>query len=134
MKPTIVVSLLLAGWLVSGCAIVSEKAKMEEYGRILDSYETAMRTSDFNAICQFVDPAAMPRQTCLKQFGNLKIVDYRVNHVEISPDRAVVHQEIEVDYYYLDNYVLKHVAYAQSWKYQPASKKWLLQNGPPRFD
>jgi hypothetical protein len=133
MKPMIV-ALLLFYWLPAGCAYVSENAKMESYNRILDSYETAMRTSDFNAICQFVDPAAMVRQTCLKQFGELKIVDYRVNHVEVSPDRTQVLQEIEVDYYYLDNYVLKQVAYTQTWKYQPSSGKWLLQNGPPRFD
>ena len=50
------VAIVLLCYLPLGCAFVSEKAKMEQYGRILDSYETAMRMSDFNALCQFVDP------------------------------------------------------------------------------
>lgn len=128
------IAIVLLCCLPLGCAMVSEKAKMEQYARILDSYETAMRMSDFNALCQFVDPVAMPRQTCLKHFGDLKIVDYRVNHVEVSEDRMVVHQEIEVDYYFLNNYVLKSIGYQQSWKYRPASGNWLLQEGPPHFE
>lgn len=129
-----IVAIALLGGLLLGCALVSEKAKMEQYGRILDSYETAMRMSDFNAICQFVDPAGMPRRACLKQFDNLKIVDYRVNHMAVSEDRTVVSQEIEVDYYHLNDYVLKKISYDQSWKYRPSSGNWLLENGPPRFE
>ena len=133
MKP-LFVFLLLIGWLSSGCSVISEKAKMEEYGRIIDSYETAMRVSDLNALCHFVDPAVMSRQACHEKYEGLKIVDYRVNHIDVAPDRTVVRQEVEMDFYYLNSYVLETIAFEQSWKYFPESKKWLLQNEPPNFE
>lgn len=120
--------------LLSSCAMVSERAKMEQYARILESYETAMRTSDFHTACQFVDPGAMTRQICLKRFEGLEIVDYQVNHVAVSADLARVDQEVKVDYYHLNNYVLKTITYRQTWKCLASSEKWRLQTGPPQFE
>ncbi len=121
-------------YLPMGCTTLSDQAKMEQYGRTLDSYEAAMRMSAFDAICQFVDPLAMPRQDCVKHFGNIKIVDYKVTHINLSEDHMNVHHEIEVGYYFLDHYVLKKIQYKQSWAYQKERNIWLLQNGPPLFE
>ena len=133
MKNLIIV-IAVSCCLPLGCAAISEQAKIEEYGRTLDSYESAMRMSDFDVICQFVDPVAMPRQDCVKQFGNIKIVDFKVTHMNVAEDHMKVHQEIEVGYYFLNHYVLKEIQFKQSWAYQEQRKIWLLQNGPPHFE
>ena len=121
------------GCLPLGCAFYSEKNKMEQYGRTLDTYETAMRVSDFNSICQFVDPAAMTRQDCLKRFGDIRIVDYKVLQVHVAEDRSTVDQEVEVSYFFLNNVILKKTGYQQTWTYQEKLNKWLLKGGPPPF-
>ncbi|MBC2712951.1 MAG: hypothetical protein HGJ94_18745 [Desulfosarcina sp.] len=120
--------------LTMGCAAISEQAKMEEYGRTMDSYETAMRLSDFNAACQYVDPSEMGRKDCLKRYENLKIVSYDVLGVNVAEDKQEVTQTIEVEYYFLDRYVVKKIQYEQSWRYKEALEKWMLQTAPPFFE
>jgi hypothetical protein len=132
MKNLIIVIAVIC-YLPLGCASLTEKAKMEQFGRTLDAYEAAMRISDLNAVCHFVNPAEMSRQDCLKRFGNIRMADSRVTDTQVSKDRMKVHQEIEVSYYFLDRYVLKKMRYRQTWQYLKDRDEWLLQNGPPVF-
>jgi hypothetical protein len=117
-----------------GCAAISEHAKMEAYGRTMDSYGTAIRLSDFNAVCQYVDPAAMGRNDCLKRYENMKIVSYDVLGVTVAKDKREVTQAVNVEYYFLDRYVVKKIGYEQTWRYREEIQNWLLQTGPPNFE
>jgi hypothetical protein len=132
MKNLIIVIAVIC-YLPLGCASLAEKSKMEQFGRTLDAYEAAMRISDLNAVCHFVNPADMSRQDCLKRFGNIHLVDTRVTDEQVSKDRMKVHQEIEVSYYFLDRYYLKKMRYRQTWQYLKNRDHWMLQDGPPAF-
>jgi hypothetical protein len=132
MKNLIIVIVVIC-CLPLGCASLLEKSKMEQFGRTLDAYEDAMRISDFNAACRFVNPAQMSHQDCLKRFSNIHLADTRVTDTQVSKDRMKVHQEIEVSYYFLDRYVLKKMRYRQTWQYLKDRDQWLLQDGPPVF-
>ena len=132
MKAVIAVMVLTWGFL-QGCAFIAERAKMEAYGRMLDTYATAMRTSDFDTACQFVDPSSMSHNECRERFGAIKIVDYRVTGQKIAKDRQQVTQQIEIGYYFLSHYLLRNIHFEQTWQYEEKQKTWLLQNGPPQF-
>lgn len=116
-----------------GCASFSGKARMDRFVIVFDAYESAMRTSNFSAVCGFVDPKAMPRQECLERFGNIKIVEYRLSHLNVPEDRMSVEQEIDLQYYRQNAIVLKAHHYAQVWTYQEDTDKWMLKDGPPVF-
>lgn len=116
-----------------GCAAFSEKAKMEKYGRTLDAYETAMRLSDLNTVCQFVDSAVMSRQDCLTQFGKIKLISHEILAVEVDKERLNVSQEIKVNYHFLNHYRIEERQYKQTWQYLEDRQDWFLQNGPPLF-
>jgi hypothetical protein len=120
--------------LPMGCATISGQAKMEEYGRTMNSYETAMNLSDFNAACQFVDSSKMEIDNCLKRYDNIKLVSYEVTRYKISEDKTEVNQAVEVEYFFLDRYVVKKMQYTQKWQYKEEMKNWLLQAGPPLFE
>ena len=107
---------------------------MEAYGRTMDSYQTAMRLSNFNDVCRYVDPAEMGRKDCLKQYENVKIVSYDVLGVKVAEDKLEVTQTVEVEYFFLDRYVVKKFEYEQSWRYQEEMKSWMLQTVPPHFE
>jgi len=131
----------MKNWIVAvliclplGCASISEQGKKEAYGRTMDSYQTAMRLSNFNDICRYVDPAAMGRKNCLKQYENLKIVSYDVLDVKVSEDKLEVTQTVETEYYFVDRYIVKKIEYEQSWRYQSEMESWLLETGPPHFE
>ncbi len=117
-----------------GCASIAEQAKMEAYGRTMDSYQTAMRLSNFNDVCKYVDPAEIGRKDCLRQYENVKIVSHDVLGVNVSEDKLEVTQTVETEYYFVDRYIVKKIEYEQSWRYQSDMESWLLQTGPPQFE
>ena len=131
MKNMIIAVLI---FLPLGCASISEQAKMEAYERTMDSYQTAMRLSNFNDVCQYVDPAEMGRKDCLRPYENVKIVSYDLRGVTVADDKLEVTQTVEVEYFLLDRNVVKKFEYEQSWRYQKEMKSWLLQTGPPHFE
>ena len=116
-----------------GCASISEQAKMEAYDRTMDAYQTTMRLSDYNAACKYVDPAEMGRKECLQQYEKVKIVSYDVRGVSVAEDKLEVTQTVEVEYFFVDRYIVKKIEYEQSWHYMKEMKSWLLQTGPPYF-
>jgi hypothetical protein len=132
MKPLIIATTVFC-CLSMGCAALSEKAKMEEYGRTMDSYEAAMRLSDFNATCQYLDPVIMDREDCLQRYENLRLVSYDVVGVNIAENKQEVTQSVDVEYYFLDRNVVKKIQFEQSWRYQADMQTWLLKTPPPHF-
>lgn len=120
--------------LLSGCTGFSTKSKLEKYGRTLDTYESAMRVSDLNTLCRFVDPEIMSRQDCLERFGEIKIVGYKVVDVDVDEENLEVTQEIEVTYHDLDGIRLKDLDISQTWYYLEDGEQWLLKEAPPQFE
>ena len=132
MKNTIFAIIVLC-CLPLGCSTISEQAKMKAYEQTMDSYETAMRLSDFNTACRYVDPSAMKRNDCLRRFNNLKLVSYDIIGMNLSDDNREMTQTVEVEYYFLDRYIVKKIQYEQLWRYQEDEKTWTLMTGPPFF-
>jgi hypothetical protein len=114
--------------------MLSEKYKMEEYGRTIDSYETAMRVSDFNVACQYMAPDVLSHEDCMQRYENVKIAGYNVRSAEVADDKQKVDLKVEVSYFLLDRYVVKKIMFQQSWQYEEASKRWLLKTVPPDFN
>ena len=132
MRSRTLLALLLCLPLL-GCATFKEKSIIEAYGRTMESYETAMRVSDFLTACQNVDPAALSRQECTQRFDKVKITSYEVLAVTVAKDNRKVDLTVEVQYFFLDRYVLKKIQFDQSWRYHENQKRWLLTDGPPAF-
>jgi len=120
-------------FLFLGCAVLSEKYKMEEYGRTIDSYETAMRVSDFDVACQYMAPNVLSHEDCMQRYENVKIAGYNVRSAKVAKDSQKVDLKIEVSYFLLDRYVVNKMQFEQSWQYDEASKLWLLYTVPPEF-
>jgi hypothetical protein len=130
----LIVAIAVFCFLPMGCATLSEQARMEAYGRTMDSYAAAMRLSDYNAACRYVDPSTMLPKACLRRYENLKIVSYDVLGVAVAKDKQEVSQTVEVEYYFLDRYVVKKLQHEQSWRYQENLEQWVLRTGPPQFE
>lgn len=130
----LILAMAIVSYLLMGCAKIAGQGKMEEFGRTMDSYETAMQLSDFHAACQNVDSTVMGRDECLQRYKNLKVVRYNVLAVNISDDKSEVKLAVEVQYFFLDRYVVKKIQFDQTWQYKEALKRWYLKTGPPVFN
>ena len=117
-----------------GCAAISEHTKIEAYDQTMDSYQIAMRLSDFNTVCKYIEPAEISRKDCLKRYENMKIVSYDLLGTKVSEDKLEVTQTVEAEYYFLDRYVVKKTEYEQTWRYESNMESWMLQTGPPHFE
>ncbi|WP_319522923.1 hypothetical protein [uncultured Desulfosarcina sp.] len=133
MMPFSRISVFLLCCLLSGCAMLSDKHKMEAYGRTIDSYETAMRISDFNVACQYMDPDVLSHEDCMQRYENVKIAGYNVNAAKVAEDKQKVDLKVELSYFLLDRYVVNKIKFEQSWQYEEKSKAWLLKTVPPDF-
>jgi hypothetical protein len=132
MKKIIIAAVVLL-LLPVGCATIADKSRIEEYENTMDGYESAMRLSDFNAACQFVDPAVISREACLARYENLKLTSYDVLEMKPSNNNHEVNQSVAIEYYFLDRHVVEKIQHKQQWRYQEDAKVWMLQTGPPRF-
>lgn len=106
---------------------------MEEYGRTIDSYETAMRVSDFNVACQYMASDVLSYEDCLQRYENVKIAGYNVRSAKVAEDNQKVDLKVEISYFLLDRYVVNKMQIEQTWQYEEATKRWFLNTVPPNF-
>lgn len=130
----LIIGMAVLFYLPLGCAALQEQKKMKDYNLTMDSYETAMQLSDFNAACRYVDPAELGRKDCLAQYENLKLVSYEVLGVNVAANKKEVAQTVEVEYFIIDRVVLKKIQYEQLWRYKEDLEQWQLHLSPLRFD
>ncbi len=124
---------LFAMLIISGCAVIADKTRMEKFVNITDAYESVVNRSDFNAAQRFMDPSAINRKVDPKRQKNINVVDYEVKNLTVSEDRLEVNQDVEIEYYLIDRYILQTIRYNQLWKYQEDSKSWRIHTGLPIF-
>ena len=126
--------LVFLSLLPTGCATIADQAKMEAFGQINDTYESAMRLSEFKTACQFVDPSVMASDACRKRYDNLKLTRYDVLEMAAAEDNQEIRQTVELEYFFLDRYVVRKIQHHQLWRYREEMGAWLLQTGPPKFE
>ena len=107
---------------------------MKTYGRTMDSYEIAMRVSDFNTACRYVDPHVMGREDCMRRYQNMKVTSYDILSAKLADDKSRMNLTVEVAYFFLDRYIVKKKQFEQVWHYEEDSKRWVLRTGPPHFE
>jgi hypothetical protein len=129
-----IVGLAMLFLLSTGCATIADQTRIEAFEQTSDTYESAMRLSEFKTACQFVDPSVMASDACRKRYGNLKVTRYDVLEMAAAKDNQEVYQTVELEYFFLDQYVVRKIQHHQFWRYQEEMRTWLLQTEPPRFE
>jgi hypothetical protein len=131
MKITAVLTILLV--LPIGCATLAERSRMEKFGLISESFERALRTSDYTTAAKYLDPSAGDSRPDLIHLRNFKIADYKVTRVHVSEDKQKITQDVELQYFRLNGTILHSTRYPQTWRFLPEKEIWLLQTGLPDF-
>jgi hypothetical protein len=124
---------LLAGSLVAGCATLAENSRMEKFSLIAKAYERALRMSDYSKAVKFLDPSASISTPDFDKMKNFKIVEYKPTQIDVSENKEEITQDVELQYFRLNSNILHTAHYAQTWRFQPEGKIWLLQTGLPDF-
>lgn len=131
MKITAILMVLLL--LPIGCATLAERSRMEKFRIISESFERALRTSDYATAAKYLDASAKDTEPDLKRLRNFKIAEYRVTRLDVSEDKQKITQDVELQYFRLDGNILHSSPYPQTWRFHPEQEIWRLQTGLPDF-
>jgi hypothetical protein len=61
------------------------------------------------------------------------VSQYTVTQFKMSDDRRTIRQDVEIQYFFLNQSVVKTVVDHQVWRYSEDKGEWLLQSGLPVF-
>jgi hypothetical protein len=133
MKKTALLTILVL-LLPIGCATLAERSRMEKFGLISESFERALRTSDYATAAKYIDPSATNARPNFQKLRNFKIVEYKITRVHVSEDKLKITQDVDLQHFRLNGNILHNTQYSLTWNFQPEKEIWLLQTGLPDFE
>lgn len=120
--------------LLLSCTTIGDRVRLSKFDQTAQAYETAVKRSQFGPAQQFVDPFFRKTKIDYDTYKNVKIVDFGVTHVTVSDDRLKVEQDVVLQYFLLDQNILKTSKYKQIWRYNETKGNWFLHTPLPSFD
>jgi hypothetical protein len=127
------IAAFLTIFLLTGCAGLARKSRIEAFGQVAEGYEHALRFSDYNMAAKFLDPSAASVKPDLQALKNIKIVDYKITRIQVSEDKQQITQDVELQYFRINSNILHTARDSQIWRYDPADEVWRLHTGLPRL-
>jgi len=127
------VSLLCVLALV-GCATYTRQKQQERFEDITKAYGDALRWGKYEVANGFRDKNG--REEKKPDFGylkNIKVTSYELKAVNISQDGNAVQQDVEIEYYKIDQFIERTITDSQLWKYDKEEGRWLLHSELPDF-
>ena len=120
--------------LVIGCASVTDMHRIEKFEQTTDTYELAIRWSDFEMASTFLkdqqDPQIATRIENLKQF---KVTAYTVKRYIPSEDKTQVLIIADVQFFKINGLIVKNIIHRQLWEFDKDKESWVLTSGLPDF-
>jgi hypothetical protein len=120
--------------LAVSCASVTEMKRMDKFEQAADTYELAIRWSDFDMASSFLkdqqDPEIASQIEHLKQF---KVTSYTVKRFLPSADKSQVLIFAKVQYFNKNGLIVKDITLRQLWEYDKEKESWFLTSGLPDF-
>ena len=118
--------------LTVSCASVTEMKTMDKFEQNADSYELAIRWSDFDMASSFLknqqDPEIASQIEHLKQF---KVTSYTIKRFLPSVDKSQVLIFAEVQYFKKNGLIINNITHRQLWEYDKEKENWFLTSGLP---
>ncbi len=124
--------ILVFSILAVSCASVNEMKTKDKFEQAADSYELAIRWSDFDMASSFLknqqDPEIASQIEHLKQF---KVTSYTIKRFLPSADKLHVLIFSEVQYFKKNGLIVNNITHRQLWEYDKEKENWFLTSGLP---
>lgn len=128
---TIQLAFFLVLLLLSGCAGIAGRGRMDAFSRISKAYEWALESANYRGAAGYLDPSVQRPPIDFKRYANIKVADYTITRSKASDDKRMVRQDVEIQYFLLDRSIVRTTMDHQVWRYSETEKKWRLQTGLP---
>ena len=125
-------SIIFLAILAVSCASVGDMKRMEKFEQATDTYELAIRWSDFDMASTFLqnqeDPEIATQIENLKQY---KVTSYTVKRYLPSADKSQILIIADVQFFKTNGLIVKNISHRQIWKYDKDKENWFLTSGLP---
>jgi hypothetical protein len=126
-------TLLITILLLTGCATIAVKSRMDDFTTTAKRYERALLMSDFSSAYKFLDPSLQKPDMDFRPYADVKLSRYQVTAIKVSQDHNEVLQDVQLEYFLLNRNILRTIPYRQEWRYDETRKAWILHTGLPAF-
>jgi hypothetical protein len=126
--------MLTIALLITSCATIGEKRRLEKFEETEKGYRQALMGSDFALAARYLDPAVSREPVPPEQYALVRIVDYKPTRVDVSGDLLKIEQGVVLKYFMVNVNLLRTVQYQQVWHFNEAHKIWLLQTDLPALN
>jgi hypothetical protein len=123
---------LLCVLVLVGCAMIEEKKQQESFEDITEVYGKAIRWGKFEVANGFrANKGKEEERPDFEYLKNIKVTSYELKAVNISEDGKVVQQDVEIEYYKIEQFIEKTITDSQLWKYNEEEGRWFLHSELP---
>jgi hypothetical protein len=134
MKQYTVTALLILN-LIVGCATLSDMVRTNKFDETSDRFSRAMRWSNLEDAIRFRKDAQSGKIPSDRgMLKRVKITSYEIIQTIPLEDKTQIRQIAEIQYYKIDDVVVKTLLAHLLWGYDPIQKKWTITEGWPEFE
>ncbi len=127
-------SLLVAMWMVVGCASMLDSVKMDKFADTAKAYGEALLWGHFEAANLYRQPAlAENDKPNFEKLKNIKVAQYDIKDMSVSDDGLKIEQDAEIAYYHRNKMILKTLRDRQVWEFDSKDRRWYLKTQLPEF-
>ncbi len=130
-------TLMLMIMALFGCA-GGVRSKADELDATLRGYEGAIRWGNMTDASAFLDPESVALQPISKfdieRFAQLTVVGYRKQTAAIVDETGTARQQVTIELVNKHTQTPRTILDAQTWRFEPKSKRWLLTSGLPNLE
>jgi hypothetical protein len=124
---------LLCVLVLIGCATYDKHKQQESFEDITEVYGKAIRWGKFEVANDFRDNKGNEEKPDFEYLKNIKVTSYELKAVNVSHDGNAVQQDVEIEYYKIDQFIEKTITDGQLWKYNEEEGRWFLHSELPDF-
>jgi len=118
--------------LAVSCASVNDMKRMEKFEQATDTYELAIRWSDFDMASTFLKNQEDPEiATLIENLKQYKVTSYTVKRYLPSADKSQILIIADIQFFKINDLIVKNISHRQIWKYDQDKENWFLSSGLP---
>ena len=134
MRHLRICQLLVALWLVGGCASMIDKVNMNKFTDTSKGYGEALLWGHFEAANLYRQPAlAENDKPDFEKLKNIKVAQYDIKDMSVSDDGLKIEQDAEITYFHRNKMILKTLRDIQVWEFDAKDRRWYLKTQLPEF-
>ena len=135
LKPLLLRLAALLGLVLTGCASMESKERIESLDRSLITYGKALRWGDYEeaALYRLPRDGRPVRSVNRDDFKDIRVSSYQIFEQRFNRAQTEARVTMSISYYHEDTGTARTITDQQIWWYEPNQKRWFLDGDLPEF-